>query len=261
MIPELLYWLTNPLNSHHPGHLPPPEKFGLLCRKCSYFLRDAFVVKVTAWQRRQQKLRVGWNCHAQATKNLQWVHMNRWISFFMLLNWAGPTKCGNLSENLLMFQPRKCTNFKMGERPATSRNGKSWEFTYAKLNWWISTGELINRITAIETWLDKKYSPPLKFNIDLPKMTPYLKGDTFSKAHHFWYRYRPMICGCLSSLPFFLATDRFHLGSPKRFLRLEIFVDKTRLPVIVKKNLEMANATSSRQILFNMQWQRNNVYN
>lgn len=62
-----------------------------------------------------------------------------------------------------------------------------------------------------------------------------------------------MICGCLSSLPFFLATDRFHLGLPKRFLRLEIFVDKTRLPVIVKKNLVMANATSSRQILFNMQ--------
>ena len=99
----------------------------------------------------------------------------------------------------------------------------------------------------------QKILPPPEFNIDLPKMTPYLKGDAFSKAHHFWYRYRPMICGCLSSLPFFLATDRFHLGLPKRFLRLEIFVDKTRLPVIVKKNLVMANATSSRQILFNMQ--------
>ena len=154
---------------------------------------------------------------------------------FYAVELSGPTKFGNLSENLLMFQPRKCTNFKMGEHPATSRNGKSWEFTYAKLNWWISTGELINRITRYR--------------------------DTFSKAHHFWYRYRPMICGCLSSLPFFLATDRFHLGSPKRFLRLEIFVDKTRLPVIVKKNLVMANATSSRQILFNMQWQRNNEYN
>ena len=181
--------------------------------------------------------------------------------FFMRLNCLVQQNVATFLKTCWCFRFRKCTNFKMGEHPATSRNGKSWEFTYAKLNWWISTGELINRITAIETWLDKKYSPPLKFNIDLPKMTPYLKGDTFSKAHHFWYRYRPMICGCLSSLPFFLATDRFHLGSPKRFLRLEIFVDKTRLPVIVKKNLAMANATSSRQILFNMQWQRNNVYN
>ena len=178
---------------------------------------------------------------------------------FYAVELSGSTKCGNLSENLLMFQVPEMYKLWNGR---TSRNIPQREI----MGVYLRQAQLVdfNRRTHQQNYsyrdmARQKILPPPEFNIDLPKMTPYLKGDTFSKAHHFWYRYRPMICGCLSSLPFFLATDRFHLGSPKRFLRLEIFADKTRLPVIVKKKLVMANATSSRQILFNMQWQRNNV--